>query len=61
VEEVVLVVVVEEHRRRFPLWTGVVAYRVADSSRFYFINCDDDDDDDVFLSLFSVDVEHTML
>jgi hypothetical protein len=26
----------------------------------YFINCDDDDDD-VFLSLFSVDVEHTML
>ena len=28
----------------------------------YFINCDDaDDDDDVFLSLFSVDVEHTML
>ena len=27
----------------------------------YFINCDDADDDDVFLSLFSVDVEHTML
>jgi hypothetical protein len=26
----------------------------------YFINCDDDDDD-VFLSLFSVDVEHKML
>ena len=27
----------------------------------YYINCDDADDDDVFLSLFSVDVEHTML
>jgi hypothetical protein len=27
----------------------------------YFINCDDDDDDDVFLSLSSVDGEHTML